>query len=492
MNCVDNQIELQVIDTGLGIPNEELPRMFDRFHRVPEARGRSIEGSGIGLSLIAELVRLHGGTISVASEVGKGSTFCVRIPRGFAHLPEASLDQDGTSGVALSTEREALLGEAREWDVDRISTAAAPVATGATVTHARIVLAEDNADLRNHIVGILARNYQVEATANGEEAWTAVQRQAPDIIVSDVMMPGISGIELLQRLRANPATRTTPVILLSARSGESEMLAGIEASAEDYLTKPFSSRELLARIRTHLAMAQARRKWAEELLCANQELEAFSYSVAHDLRAPLRAMDGFSKALLSSCGSSLDQTGKHYLERIRHGAMRMSALIDDLLALSQVSRSPLRRHHVDLGDLARQILGTQAERSPERNVTIEIAENMRVDCDPSLLSIALENLLGNAWKFTSRSVKASIVMHSEIVNGETTFCVRDNGVGLDMAHADKLFVPFQRLHSGADYPGTGIGLATVRRIIHRHNGRIWIDSIPGVGTNVHFTLGGGS
>ncbi len=226
-----------------------------------------------------------------------------------------------------------------------------------------------------------------------------------------------------------------------------------------------------------------------QLELANEELEAFSYAVSHDLRAPLRAMDGFSTALLDTCGPTLDVNGKHYLERIKISTQRMSDLIDALLNLSRVTKSGLTRQTVDLGALAREIVIELREREPERTVSVSISDGLEVQGDPQLLGIVLENLLGNAFKFTSHSESAAIALGMEFRNGETVYFVRDTGAGFDMAQASTLFTPFHRLHSTKQYAGTGIGLVTVQRIIIRHGGRIWPDAKPDCGATFYFTLG---
>jgi len=264
------------------------------------------------------------------------------------------------------------------------------------------------------------------------------------------------------------------VILLSARAGEESTVEGLEAGADDYLAKPFSARELLARVRTHLELARVRREWAIELEQANKELEAFSYSVSHDLRAPLRSIDVFSKALLDEYGEKLNERACHYLDRIRAGTQRMSALINDLLNLSRMTRTPLRKESISLTELARGV----------------VADGLSARGDKRLITIALVNLLGNAWKYTAKRPETQIAFGRENNKGnEAVFYVRDNGAGFDMAYAGKLFAPFQRLHLDSEFEGTGIGLATVQRIISRHGGRIWTEAAVDEGATFFFTLG---
>ena len=228
---------------------------------------------------------------------------------------------------------------------------------------------------------------------------------------------------------------------------------------------------------------------SSELEMALKELETFSYSVSHDLRAPLRAIDGFSRVVLEDHAEQLDDVGRGYLQRVVAAVQRMSLLIDDLLALSKVSRYTLTITDVNLSALATDIVTELQEQSPQRQVKIDIAPNLFARGDSQLLRVVLSNLLGNAWKYTGKKPDAHIEFAcNQHGNNPPLFCVRDNGVGFDMQYADKLFLPFQRLHSVEEFPGSGIGLATVARIIQRHGGRIWAEGQTGLGTIVCFTL----
>jgi PAS domain S-box-containing protein len=222
---------------------------------------------------------------------------------------------------------------------------------------------------------------------------------------------------------------------------------------------------------------------------ANAELEAFSYSVAHDLRTPLRAIDGFSQALLEDFADQLGETGQGYLTRVRGAAQRMAMLIDDLLKLSRVTRAQLHRQTVDLGDLFRTTVAALQRDAPARAVEVVATGDLVTRADPKLLSIAFDNLIGNAWKFTARAPLARIALSAEDREGERVYCLTDNGVGFDMAYSHKLFGVFNRLHTDQDFPGTGVGLATVHRIISRHGGRVWATGEVGNGATFYFTLG---
>ncbi len=225
-----------------------------------------------------------------------------------------------------------------------------------------------------------------------------------------------------------------------------------------------------------------------ELEIANRELEAFSYSVSHDLRAPLRAIDGFAKALSEDFSDKLDQTGQDYLKRVYGGAQRMGLLIDDLLQLSRINQSALKPTNINLSEMARKISAQLADSTPGRDVIIDISPGLACEADNNLLNIALTNLLDNAWKYSGKTEMPRIEFGATNHDGQTAYYVRDNGTGFDMQYAGKLFGAFQRLH-GAEFPGTGIGLATVQRIVHRHHGRVWAESEVGQGATFFFTLG---
>ncbi|HJQ15356.1 MAG TPA: PAS domain S-box protein [Anaerolineales bacterium] len=227
---------------------------------------------------------------------------------------------------------------------------------------------------------------------------------------------------------------------------------------------------------------------AAQLEAANKELEAFSYSVSHDLRAPLRSIDGFSQVVLEDYGDQLPADARSHLERVRASAQRMAVLIDDLLNLSRVTRTALQPKFINLSKIAEEIVESLQESQPERQLTFSVTPDLMVEADPHLMHIVLENLLSNAWKFTSKNEQPVIEFGQKNHVKERTFYVRDNGVGFDMAYADKLFGVFQRLHSVSEFPGTGVGLATVHRIISIHGGQIWADSAEGKGTTFFFTL----
>jgi len=245
-------------------------------------------------------------------------------------------------------------------------------------------------------------------------------------------------------------------------------------------------------------VAERERSWREqlaqqnaELRAVNQELEAFSYSVSHDLRSPLRSIDGFSQILLEKYAQQLDEAGRRYVEKVRSGCRRMGELIDDLLELSRLTRTQMRWERVDLSALAHTVIDQLRQREPDREAVVHIADGITGQGDRRLLKIVLENLIGNAWKFTRDQEPAEIEVGVTRENGQRVYYVSDNGSGFDTTYAEQLFSPFQRLHSEREFEGTGIGLATVQRVLHRHGGEIWAESEEGQGTTFFFTLEGG-
>lgn len=239
---------------------------------------------------------------------------------------------------------------------------------------------------------------------------------------------------------------------------------------------------------THDDLEQRVRDRTAELAATNKELESFSYSVSHDLRAPLRSIDGFSQALLEDYADKLDASGQDHLQRVRRAAQHMATLIDQMLNLSRVTRSTIRRENINLSHIATMIAGELHEAEPERRVEFVIAEDLTAVGDSQLMRAAVENLLRNAWKYTSAHGCARIEFGKSKQNGKSPFFVRDDGAGFDPRYAHRLFGAFQRLHTATEFPGTGIGLATVQRIIHRHGGEIWVEGAVEQGATFYFTL----
>jgi signal transduction histidine kinase len=334
------------------------------------------------------------------------------------------------------------------------------------------------------------------------------------VILLDVLMPEMDGFETAELIRQREKSRHTPILYLTAAdASQTQAVRGYAVGAVDYLVKPvvpefvrskvavfveLAKKTELLRRQTELLvesehaareLAENRAELVRELEHKNRELESFSYAVSHDLRAPLRRIDSFSRAVLESQGDRLDDAGRKFLQRVREASQHMAQLIDDVLYLSKVTRADLREQEVDLSDIVVLILTRLQEGEPERQVDLKIRPGVVVTGDGQLLKIALQNLLENAWKFTGKQPEPRIEFGMTQASGEPTYFIRDNGAGFDMTYAARLFGPFQRLHPQEEFPGSGIGLATVQRIIHRHGGRVWAEGLMGQGATFNFTLG---
>jgi signal transduction histidine kinase/CheY-like chemotaxis protein len=328
--------------------------------------------------------------------------------------------------------------------------------------------------------------------------WAMLNREAAAIedIYQDARIPHDAyRVTFVKSLVMTPIRTAAPVGAIGvywanthkATPEEVELLRALA----DSTSVAIESVDLLTNLEKRVAERTAEvHQRSAQLETLNGELEAFSYSVAHDLRSPLNAIDGFSRALLESSADTLDDTGREYLGRITNSVERMQRLVNDLLALSKIVRAPMRRAPVNLSSLAAEIVAQLREGAADREVEVVIAADLVAQGDEGLLRIALENLLSNAWKYSSKTQRARIELGSTIDGtGRKTFFVRDNGAGFDSSYASRLFAPFQRLHTQAEFPGTGVGLATVQRIIHRHGGEISAQAAVNQGAAFRFTLG---
>lgn len=341
---------------------------------------------------------------------------------------------------------------------------------------------------------------------SGQEALRHILKEEFAVVLLDVQMPEMDGFETARLIRQRSRSEHTPIIFVTAIGKTQEyVFEGYLSGAVDYIIKPFVPEILKSKVKIFVDLFQMReqlKKQAEELKAANEELdkratnlsalnkelEAFSYSVSHDLRAPLRHIDGFSQILLEDYPDKLDEKGKHCIRRIHAGVERMSELIEDLLRLSRIARMEMSFEKVDLSALVQEVANSLQKTQPERQVDFLIKPGLMVNGDSRLLRIVLENLLGNAWKFTSKHPHATIEFGITEKDDNPVYFIRDNGAGFDMAQVDKLFSAFQRLHSADEFAGTGIGLATVARIIHRHGGRIWAEGAVEKGATFYFII----
>ena len=335
MTSRDEAAVLVVRDTGVGISAEELPRLFERFHRVRGARGRTHEGAGIGLALVDELVRLHGGTIEVASEPGRGTTFTVSVPFGTAHLPPTRVET--AVGAPATTVDQTLVTHATPALVEGDAVGEPDAADGDPA--ARILLVDDNADMREYLRSLLIQHWPVETVADGRAALEVIRERPPDLVIADVMMPALDGFALVAALRGDARTSAIPIVLLSARAGEEATVEGLDAGADDYLVKPFSARELIARVRITLELARLRNEAGR--LQALEEIRArVITTVSHELRTPVSAIYGASKTL-EQVGLIDDATQRDLLAVINSESERLARITSDILTVETLASGTL-------------------------------------------------------------------------------------------------------------------------------------------------------
>jgi len=483
---------LEVSDTGVGVPEQELPRLFERFHRVEVTRGRTHEGSGIGLALVYELVKLHGGAIEATSAFGQGTTFGVLVPFGAAHLPPDRV-QAPRAQSATAIGARAFVDEALRWLPDASdSEASSPPAlvenalSGrdrrfAGTFGSRILLADDNADMRDYVRDLLSPYYAVESATDGEQALAAARRARPDLILSDIMMPRLDGFALLAAVRADETLRGVPVVLVSARAGEEARIEGLDAGADDYIIKPFSARELLARVGALLELRHMRRAADEalrlrtaQLEAADQQKDEFLAMLAHELRNPL--------APIRNAGEVLSRIGpprghaRTAVDIVLRQVGNLTRLVDDLLDVSRITqgRIELKRRPIQLADVISQALEIVEPLIREKQQRVLITSNrvLRINGDPARLVQCVANVLTNASKYTDTNGEISLTSKAE--GSQAVLTVSDSGIGIAadlLPHVFDLFVQGNRTLDRAQ-GGLGIGLAVVKRLVEMHGGSV--------------------
>ncbi|APR84269.1 PAS/PAC sensor hybrid histidine kinase [Minicystis rosea] len=463
---------LEIADTGTGIEAHELPHVFDRFRRVRGARSRTHEGTGIGLALVQELTKLHHGRVEIASTFGRGTTMTVTIPPGEG--PEVP------SGVTMGTRLTSahFAEEALRW------TPAPPhVEHKRTKDRPRVLVADDNADMREYIARLLEPQYEVILVSDGRSALETVRTTHPDLVLSDVMMPGLDGLELLRRIRADMGIRHTPVVLLSARAGEEASVEGLESGADDYLVKPFSARELLARVRTHLTLARTRTnlETAREAIRMRDE---FLEIAGHELRTPLTSFklevqNMAHHARRNLPGSVLGER----LEKAEARIGRLSRLVEELLDAARMGSEgiALAPEVHDLAHIAREVVDRFAERALREGCDLLVSAPRPVTArvDRGRFEQVLDNLLENAIKFGR---KKPVEVRVRRDRARAIVEVVDHGVGIEASARDRIFERFERAVPKQRFGGLGLGLWIAKQIVAASGGTIRVESEPDVET----------
>lgn len=326
---------------------------------------------------------------------------------------------------------------------------------------------------------------------SGNEALSQLLKREFAVVLLDVQMPEMNGFEVARYARDDATTREVPIIFVTAmHETEENALEGYGAGAVDVLFKPVNAEVLRSKVKVFCELWASKRSLKREVTAhqrTSAELEAFNYSVSHDLRAPLRPLVGFSQAVIDDCGDALTPTAKEYLLEIKQSAERMQRLIEDLLQLSRLGRGEVNRQKLDLASMVRGTFKSLRRAEPSRQVELVCPEVLEAECD-ARVQYVLDNLVRNAWKFSRGKPQSRIEVGQVPDRAVPTFFVKDDGAGFDAAYASKLFKPFQRLHSDAEFEGTGIGLAIVQRIVDRHRGEVWAESVIGRGATFYFTL----
>ena len=535
---------LEVQDTGVGIPAEALPHVFERFHRVVGTRARTHEGSGIGLALVQELVRMHGGRVGVESREDEGTTFTVRVPFGHAHLPPERIGAGDSHAIAPSSPT-AYVEEALRSLPGQPAPREVQSGEGADESRATVLVVDDNADMRDYLARLLATDYAVRMVENGRAAFDLVHTARPDLIVSDVMMPELDGFALVRALRADITTEAIPIILVSARAGEESTVEGLDVGADDYLVKPFAAAELLARVRTQLEIARVRRGAAERtkllraaemarreaqsladrLQTANEDLaralqsaneaRAFAESanrskseflatMSHEIRTPINAIIGYTQLLTMGIVGPVNEEQGMQLARIASSGEHLRGLIDDILDLSRIEAGRLTVGS-EVGVAARAVTpAIELVRPLAAAKNVALADRCQGDPDALFFGDAhrvqqvLVNLLSNATKFTPEggriSVQCGTMQHPRVdlearsTSGWTYLAVEDNGIGIPPEMLERIFQPFVQGEGGytRTHPGTGLGLTISRRLARLMGGDLTVESVQGEGSR--FTL----
>ena len=497
---------LEVSDTGVGVPEHELPRLFDRFHRVEHTAARTVEGSGIGLAMVQELVRLHAGRTEVESTLGAGTTFRVRIPLGRAHLPADRIEAP-TDMASTATGSQAYVQEALRWLPD--AKPAHSVATEApdafdnqrfrSTFRSRIVLADDNADMRAYIRDLLGRFYAVETTADGAEAMAAIRRERPDLLLTDVMMPGLDGFQLVKALRTDPDLAGIPVIVVSARAGEEARIEGLGAGADDYVVKPFHARELLARVGALLELSAIRHTTQKELRLQQRQLQQadrqkneFLAMLAHELRNPLAPIRNAGELLSRTVNA--DPQVSSALATVERQVSHLTRLVDDLLDISRITQGliGLHRRSVRLEQAISQAVeqvDPLVRQHRHRITIVSTGTPLIVNGDADRLVQCVANLLTNSAKYSPPHNEIRIETARE--NGQAIVRITDRGIGIPfelLPNVFDLFVQGERSLERAQ-GGLGVGLTIVKRLIEMHGGTITASSAgAGQGSTFEFRL----
>jgi signal transduction histidine kinase len=478
-----DEIALRVTDTGVGIAPDQREKVFDRFHRIEGTAARTQEGSGIGLALVRELVTLHEGTVEVTSTPGAGSAFIVRLPA----RPRMAWTPVPASATAVPADvARPYVEEAVGWAPVRPTETA-----GAPARHAahgpRLLIADDNADMRQYLARLFADRFDIEVAADGEAALEAARRHMPALIVADVMMPRLDGLQLVAALRADATLRYVPIILLSARAGEEARVDGLHAGADDYLVKPFSARELLARVDTQLMRARVRWLEQQQAEAASRAKDEFLAMLGHELRNPLAPILTALQILRLRGVTGAEREHQVIERQVQH----LVSLVDDLLDVSRIARGKVQIKHdrLDLADVVAKAIEmtSPAIEAGRHRLTVQVPRGLVVEGDAARLAQVVANLLVNSANYSDPG--GTMTIEAERRNDRAIVRVADRGHGISAEMLPHVFDLFSQERQELDRSagGLGLGLAIVRSLVQAHGGTVTADS-RGKGQGAVFTV----
>jgi signal transduction histidine kinase len=496
----DDEVQIAVADTGPGIPPEYHATIFERFSRVPDSRGRTIEGTGVGLAMVREIVQLHHGDIKVTSQLGMGATFTVTLPRKVPaeELATSTQRQQTTqeySSKSLSDIPLALPTSETTADLQTMQSATPqekrPVVTEQSYEHGTLLLVEDNPSMRDFVQRLCSERYNVIAAPDGQQGLNIAAKELPDLILSDVMMPVMNGYEMCRRLRANPVTRNIPVVLISARHGTEAAVEALEAGANDFIVKPFSAHELLARLDTQLKV----RRLTLALIRAEKQssLSTLAAGIGHEVLNPLNAVINGSAALRLTIQRIAQTTSSKeiaafdaLINSIENAGRRIQKVVDAILAVTRQSPNGLQMAESRLSDRIDAVLAVLNYRIGKINVHREVLWNEPILCYPDLLHQVILNLVVNAIDATSASGGQNIWITTDCVDGMARLHVRDDGTGVPRHLRNRIFDAF--FTTKAPGAGTGLGLAICKEIADLHGGTIDLNPQQEAGAEFVFSI----
>lgn len=517
-------VKVSVTDTGIGILPAHQKKIFQRFAHIETSGARSLEGMGIGLPLVKELIEIHGGSITVSSQPKKGSVFTLSLPKGTAHLKLGQLSPSAVTEKKTSSVT--TLGEIESWPAGELSP---PPSNDDKRVAPMVIVAESDSAMRGFIVRCLDQKYKITQADNGQSVLDLIDSgMMPDLIIADAALARMNGFELLNNIRNSPNLATLPFIVVVSRTIPDEEINGLYYGADDYLVKPFTATELVARVESRIQIALTRKKPMQSLTNAktaleqqiheytqqletynkqlneknakltelNDELSGLTFAASHDLREPLRKIRLFIQRLLKDEQPNLSEKGAEYFDRILSFVQTMNDLVNDITLYANYKEFAGSMVNVNLENMLESLVENLTPILQQKSASIRFEVEEGLAGNPDQVKQVLYNLISNALKFRKEDEALDITVTGKIISGFSLTDARadtakvyyqvnviDNGIGIDPAYTKQIFDLFRKLHRRSAYPGTGIGLTIVRRIMENHNGFVTVDSAPGKGCN---------